>query len=433
MADWTTVELGSVTDLLTGFPFKSTQYVDDSNAIRLLRGDNIAQGVLRWNGEKRWPHDAVEDASPYRLEEGDVVLAMDRPWIDAGLKYAAIRQSDLPALLVQRVARLRGTEVLETSFLKYVIGSRSFTDHVLAVQTGTAVPHISGSQIREYAFAFPPLPEQRAIAHILGTLDDKLELNRQMSATLEAMARALFKAWFVDFEPVRAKAEGRDPGLPPHLAALFPNRLVATEHREVPEGWEVKSLSEIADFLNGLALQKYPASDPANGLPAIKIAEMRNGVSAKSNRVSRGVPNKYVVKDGDFLFSWSGSLLAKFWTEGEGALNQHLFKVTSDRYPAWFFAEWVHVHLEEFQRIAAFKATTMGHIQRSHLQAAMTNCPPDDTLADLGSVVSPLVERTTQLNLERRVLAALRNTLLPKLVSGELRVKDAETFLERAL
>ena len=124
-------------------------------------------------------------------------------------------------------------------------------------------------------FSLPPLSEQRAIAHILGTLDDKIELNRRMSETLEAMARALFKAWFVDFEPVRAKAEGRDPGLPPHLADLFPDRLVETEHGEVPEGWEVKPLSEIANFLNGLALQKYPASDPADSLPVIKIAELR--------------------------------------------------------------------------------------------------------------------------------------------------------------
>lgn len=431
--EWESVELGSVTDLLTGFPFKSNQYIDDPNAVRLLRGDNIAQGVLRWDGVKRWPNDAVDNASPYKLEEGDVVLAMDRPWIDAGLKYAAIRESDLPTLLVQRVARLRGTEGLETSFLKYVIGSSSFADHVLAVQTGTAVPHISGGQIRGYEFALPPLPEQRAIAHILGTLDDKIELNRRMSATLEAMARALFKAWFVDFEPVRAKAEGHNPGLPPHLAAIFPDRLVETEHGEVPQGWQVKPLSEIAEFLNGLALQKYPASDPADSLPVIKIAELRNGVSAKSDRASRDVPDKYVVKDGDFLFSWSGSLLAKFWTEGDGALNQHLFKVTSDRYPAWFFAEWVQVHLEEFQRIAAFKATTMGHIQRGHLQAAITNCPPDDVLADLGPAISPLVERGIQIDLESRTLAALRDTLLPKLISGDLRVKNAETFLDRVL
>lgn len=151
-SEWPTVRLGDVTVLLTGFPFKSEEYTEDSFAPRLLRGDNVAQGVLRWNGVKRWPKTAVDDVEQYRLVKGDVILAMDRPWIDAGLKYAAVRESDLPALLVQRVARLRGTGALDTSFLKYVIGSRAFTEHVLAVQTGTAVPHISGGQIKSFEF-----------------------------------------------------------------------------------------------------------------------------------------------------------------------------------------------------------------------------------------------------------------------------------------
>jgi type I restriction enzyme S subunit len=110
-----------------------------------------------------------------------------------------------------------------------------------------------------------------------------------------------------------------------------------------------------------------------------------------------------------------------------------LFKVTSQRYPRWFFAEWVHVHLEEFERIAAYKATTMGHIQRSHLNAALTNCPPDDVIARFSPVFEPMIERTIQAALESRTLAAIRDTLLPKLVSGELRVNDAETFLDRVL
>jgi type I restriction enzyme S subunit len=145
--EWTPVQLGEVADLLTGFPFKSERYVEDETAPRLLRGDNVAQGVLRWDGAKHWSADAVDGLSQYQLREGDVVLAMDRPWIEAGLKYATLRVADLPALLVQRVARLRGSSRLDTGFLRYVIGSQAFTDHVLGIQTGTAVPHISGGQI----------------------------------------------------------------------------------------------------------------------------------------------------------------------------------------------------------------------------------------------------------------------------------------------
>src|SRR5436309_2937837 len=127
-ADWTSVSIGDVTDLLTGFPFKSERYVADKTAPRLLRGDNVAQGTLRWDGAKRWPQNAVKEVAGYLLCEGDIILAMDRPWIDAGLKYATVRRDDLPALLVQRVARLRGTDRLDTRFLKYVIGSSRFTD-----------------------------------------------------------------------------------------------------------------------------------------------------------------------------------------------------------------------------------------------------------------------------------------------------------------
>ncbi|MBS3958580.1 MAG: restriction endonuclease subunit S [Xanthomonadaceae bacterium] len=297
------------------------------------------------------------------------------------------------------------------------------------VDDGSPIPSTTRAAVYMLELDVPPKPEQRAIAHILGTLDDKIELNRKRNQTLEAMARALFKDWFVDFGPVRARMEGQEPYLPADLWQLFPDRL---DDEGKPEGWSERPLDEIADFLNGLALQKFPPADPDDSLPVIKIAELRNGVSAKSDRASREVPAKYVIKDGDFLFSWSGSLLAKFWTEGEGALNQHLFKVTSARYPMWFVSYWVHHHLEEFQAIAASKATTMGHIQRGHLKAAMTLCPSENVLERLGVVMAPLIEQSIHNELESRSLAQLRDTLLPKLISGELRIADAEQFMMQA-
>ena len=424
------VTLGEVTASFTGFSFKSSEYVDDPSAIKLLRGDNIAQGVIRWEGVKRWPKNLIDGLEQYLLKAGDVILAMDRPWIEAGLKYCAISEVDLPCMLVQRVTCLRGSKRLDTSFLRYVIASRAFTEHVLAVQTGTAVPHISGGQIKSFEFDLPPLPEQHAIAATLGALDDKIELNRQMCETLESMARALFRDWFVDFGPTRAKLAGTAPYLAADLWSLFPDRL---DDQGKPEGWAMKPLDEVADFLNGLALQKFPASDPRNSLPVIKIAELRNGLTGKSDRASRDLPSKYKIVDGDFLFSWSGSLMAKFWTEGEGALNQHLFKVSSERYPPWFYSEWVQHHLEEFQLIAASKATTMGHIQRGHLKAAMTFCPPDNLIAEMGRVIGPLVARAIENELQSRTLAETRDLLLPRLMSGALRVTDAEHLMEVVL
>ena len=285
----------------------------------------------------------------------------------------------------------------------------------------------------EIEIPLPPLPQQRAIAHVLGVLDDKIELNRRMNETLEAITHALFKSWFVDFDPVRAKMEGRDAGIPQPLADLFPVQLVDSIVGEVPADWKILPLDDVANFLNGLALQKFPPPDLSGSLPVIKIAELRNGVSAKSDRASHEIPKKYVIEDGDFLFSWSGSLLAKFWTGGKGALNQHLFKVTSEHFPMWFVSQWVYQHLDDFRTIAASKVTTMGHIQRIHLREAIAISPPPGVLDRLGEVVQPILERIISNQLESRAVSGTRDLLLPKLVSGELHVEGVEVMLDHAL
>jgi len=162
--EWRETTLGAEIDLLAGFAFKSAQYTNDADGIRLLRGDNIMQGRLRWEDAKLWPSSDTEEYKRYKLLEGDVVLAMDRPWVKAGLKHADISTDDLPCLLVQRTARLRGGANLDNRFLKLLIGSAAFTRHILGVQTGIGVPHISGQQIKDFVFACPPLLEQQSIA-----------------------------------------------------------------------------------------------------------------------------------------------------------------------------------------------------------------------------------------------------------------------------
>jgi type I restriction enzyme S subunit len=269
------------------------------------------------------------------------------------------------------------------------------------------------------------------MADILGTLDDKIELNRRMSDTLEVIARALFKSWFVDFAPVRAKSEGRDPGVPPHLADLFPDSFEDSELGEIPKGWRVCGLDEIATYLNGLALQKYPPDD-SGYLPVIKIAQLRAGHTDGADQASSDIPPAYVVEDGDILFSWSGSLEVEIWCGGRGALNQHLFKVTSDQVPKWFSFLWTRHHLADFRGIAAGKATTMGHIQRGHLSAASTLVPPQPLLEAMSAHFAPLLADVIVGQLQSRTLAALRDALLPKLISGELRMADAKRVLEAA-
>jgi type I restriction enzyme S subunit len=218
--------------------------------------------------------------------------------------------------------------------------------------------------------------------------------------------------------------------LPAEISDLFQDSFEDSEHGEIPSGWKVKSLDEVAHFLNGLALQKFPPEDGNPTLPVIKIAQLKKGDSIGADRCSTAVPSDYVVRDGDVLFSWSGSLAVDMWCGGDGALNQHLFKVTSKTYDKWFFLQWVKHHLPEFQEIAQGKATTMGHIQRHHLSEAKALIPTPSLLAAMDSAFAPLLDRVFGLRKQSKDLATTRDTLLSKLISGQIRIPDAEKMLE---
>ena len=328
----------------------------------------------------------------------------------------------------------------DPAFISYFFHSNEGQHKLLANASQTGVPSIAqpSSYLKTIDLLLPSLSEQRAIAHILGTLDDKIELNRRMNETLEAMARALFKSWFVDFDPVRAKQEGHWrrgeslPGLPAHLYDLFPDRLVESKLGEMPEGWEMRSLDSVANYLNGLALQKFPPESEDEFLPVIKIAQLRAGNTTGADKASARIKPEYVVVDGDVLFSWSGSLEVEVWNGGRGALNQHLFKVTSDKVPKWFYFFATRHHLQNFRAIAADKATTMGHIQRKHLTDARIAVASPEGMAKFDVAIAPLFDQLVSNAQQSRSLAQLRDTLLPKLISGELRVPDAERMVGAA-
>lgn len=242
----------------------------------------------------------------------------------------------------------------------------------------------------------PPLPEQTAIAEVLSSLDDKIDLLHRQNKTLEQLAETLFRQWFVE---------------------------------EAEESWEEKGLDEIAEFLNGLACQKFPRKSGEDGLPVIKIKEMRTGITESSDWATEDVPEKYIIKNGDMLFSWSGSLDIVLWFGGKGVLNQHLFKVSSEKYPQWFYYFWTQYHLQEFKGIADDKATTMGHIQRHHLSDARVIVPPKNVLQKMDETVNPLFQKIKSNTQQIRTLTQLRDTLLPKLMSGEVRVKQVNNKL----
>ena len=187
--------------------------------------------------------------------------------------------------------------------------------------------------------------------------------------------------------------------------------------------WKTKPLDEVAEFLNGLALQKYPARIGEEFLPAIKIRELRNGITNQTDKANLDLPKNYIINNGDILFSWSGSLEVVIWTNGKGALNQHLFKVSSKEYPKWFYYFWTKHYLPEFRNIAEDKATTMGHIQRRHLTESEVLVPDKKSFEEMNKIMVPLIDKIINLKLESQTLSLIRDALLPKLMNGEIRVK----------
>ena len=264
-SEWPLIPLRDFVDLLAGFAFKSTGYSDGQDDVRLLRGDNIAPGRVRWDGVKRWSRENAVGLERYALEPGDVVLAMDRPWIPAGLKVAQVQAADTPSYLVQRVARIRPASREDCSFLFALLSTPEFESYIQNVTTGTAVPHISAKQILDFEFRLPPAYVRAKVGEIVAALNERITLLRETNATLEAIAQALFKSWFVDFDPVHACARGEQPaGLAPEVAALFPDSFEESALGMIPRGWRVLSFTETIDVIGG-------------GTPKTSISEYWNG------------------------------------------------------------------------------------------------------------------------------------------------------------
>lgn len=421
---WQQVKLADVCESIDyGFTQSATTI---PVGLKFLRITDIVNGVIDWNSVP-FCEANFEQAKRYKLNVGDIVIART----GATTGCSTYIDNPPPALFASYLIRLQIKQEVHSRFISYFLKSSEYWAYVHGVLGDkSAQPNASAKTLTQVRLRLPPLAEQRAIAHILSTLDDKIELNQQMNRNLEAIAQAIFKSWFVDFDPVRAKMEGQQPaGIDAAAADLFPDSFEVSQLGKISQEWKVKPLDQVANFLNGLALQKYPPTGDEY-LPVIKIAELRRGITESSGRASSNINKEYVVEDGDILFSWSGSLEVCIWCGGKGALNQHLFKMTSTEFPKWFYYQWVKYYLPNFQAIAASKATTMGHIQRHHLTEAQVLVPPADTLQMMDKRMTPLINRIFSNNLESRTLIAMRDALLPKLMSGEIRVKQAEKLVE---
>ncbi|EFK4095300.1 restriction endonuclease subunit S [Escherichia coli] len=333
-------------------------------------------------------------------------------------------------------------------------------DDFKAIAGGSATPILNKGHFSQFKVSLPVKPVQNKIALILDSLDTKIEVNTEINHTLEQMAQALFKSWFVDFEPVKAKMavleaggsqedatlaamtviSGKDsdalvvferehPEQYAELKAtaeLFPSAMQDSELGEIPEGWSIKPLDGIATYQNGLALQKFRPENENDFLPVVKIAQLKKGFSDGEEKASPNIKPECIIDNGDVVFSWSGSLMVDIWCGGKAALNQHLFKVSSTKYPKWLYYKYTAHHLIEFQRIAEAKAVTMGHIKREHLSQAKCLMPSSETVHAFTPFFEPVLNKVISNRLETRKLENIRDTLLPKLLSGEITLPEAE-------
>ncbi len=432
--DWSWKRLDTVCEGVFDCPHSTPVLSEDGPY--LARSQDMRSGVFRTD-EAAHVSEAIYSERIGRAEpqHGDLLYSREGTYFGIAAEVPA----GVRVCLGQRMVLLRPSpSAVSFRFLRYWLNSPVMVLHTGGHRDGSVAERLNLPTIRALPIAVPPLPEQRAIAHILGTLDDKIELNRRMNETLEAMARALFKSWFVDFDPVRANMEGRDPGLPQSLADLFPARLVDSELGEIPEGWEVGSLLDMAGLLSG-------------GTPNTSIAHYWNGdipwVSAKDVSSAAGSfllkTEKTISRDG--LYNSNTKILPAYTTIitargtvgnycllGEDmAMNQTNYGLRAKEGVGDYFIFLATATLIEHLQQHSY-GTIFDTITTKTFRDTMTVQPPQRMLAIFDRIIQPFMARILSSEVESRALTALRDALLPKLISGELRVPDAGRFIGAA-
>jgi type I restriction enzyme S subunit len=434
--EWTSINLGDVcTKIGSGAtPRGGSDVYLKSGPYSLIRSQNVYNDGFHHDGLAFIGEAHAAELANVEVLSGDVLLNITG---DSVARACQVDPRVLPARVNQHVAIIRpGPNKLDPRFLRYFLVSPEMQDKLLSwAGSGGTRNALTKGMIESFNVPAPEdVEEQRAIAQILGTLDDKIELNRRMNEALEAMARALFKSWFVDFDPVRAKAEGRDPGLPKPLADLFPACLIDSELGEIPRGWEVATLPEVVDVNPTRALREGLEA------PYLDMANMPTRGHSANEVVDRAFGSGMRFINGDTLVARITPCLEN----GKTAFVDFL----QDRQVGWGSTEYIVLRPKaplpdeyayylarsaEFRDFAIQSMTGSSGRQRvpaeslAHFRVAV---PPSPLAESFGRAVKPKIARARAAVRESRTLAALRDTLLPNLISGNIRVHDAERFIE---
>ncbi len=295
-------------------------------------------------------------------------------------------------VLTPQLTYYRVKKYINNKYLKYYFDSPYFQNILKNWATsGSTRAYLGITAQLKLPILLPDIKSQNKIATILSRIDEKIELNNQINDNLYELMQIKFEEWLTNFNK-----------------------------------YEVASLSKIATYTNGLAMQKYRPKDNEKSLPVIKIKEMKDGITENTERCSVNIKDEAIIHNGDILFAWSGTLCISIWGKGKAGLNQHIFKVTSDKYPKWFYYFWTLKHLNKFKRIAAGKATTMGHIKKGELDVSEVLIPESKELQEMDRIMQPMFDKYINNLMQNETLVELRDTLLPKLMNGEINIDKIE-------
>ena len=440
-SEWPRKHLAEISEVITGFPFKGEKYLPPKHGVRVVRGDNVTERYLRWGEKEKCWSGVTADLKPYVLRSGDVVIGMDGSKV--GKNFAAISPDDEGSLLAQRVARLRAREGISQDYLRYVICNDSFTEYVKAVHTGTSIPHISKGQIENFEVVVPPFEDQQQIAAVLISLDDRITLLRETNATLEAIAQALFKSWFVDFDPVRAKMEGRTPeGMDEATAALFPDGFETSELGEVPRGWRSATMEDVSVVGIGKTpprKEQHWFSEDSSDVRWVSIRDMGicgTYASTTSEFLTVEAVDKFNVRrvpDNTVLMSFKMTIGRVAITDGEMTTNEAIahFRLDPD---SPLSTEFIYLHLRHFDFSKLSSTSSIADAVNSKTVRQIPILVPSREVAtafqEKIGVVFEMLKSNEQ---QAQTLATLRDTLLPRLISGQLRLPEAQAATEAAI
>ncbi|PSW30486.1 restriction endonuclease subunit S [Photobacterium phosphoreum] len=415
-----------------GSRIKAENFV--KSGVPVLKGGNLHSSYINDDECDYLTEEKADELKSSNAFEGDIVITHrgtigQVSIIPEGAKYNryVVSQSQLKVSLDK--------ERVNPYYVNYFLRSRIGQHRLLSYASQVGVPAIAkaSTSVRQIKVPCPPLTVQNEIVSLLQSLDHKITLNTQTNQTLEEMAQAIFKSWFVDFDPVKAKMNGEQPeGMDTATASLFPEKLVESELGLIPESWVETPLYDIADYINGAAYKKFEPNNESVGLPIVKIAELKAGISEKTGFSTVDMPAKYRLADQDILFSWSGnpdtSIDTFVWALGEAWLNQHIFKVV----PKSSLSRDYVLCLLKFMRpifadIARDKQTTgLGHVTVKDLKRLMVAVPSEALLVKFNEKVSAIIAHNFSLVKQSQNLEKLRDTLLPKLFSGEIALLRGE-------